>query len=113
MKDTKFAHLSKEKDIENFYKIMYGKKKILTDKDTKNFEASYFAMCLLLPKTPFLEIVNFLGGLESVNTDKEKKESIARLFNVETKLVSVRIYDLLTREKDKKEVKKLSLSNNE
>ena len=67
----------------------------------------------MVPKNNFLEIVNFLGGLESVYTDKEKKESIARLFNVETKLVSVRIYDLLTREKDKKEVKKLSLSNNE
>lgn len=108
--NTKIAHQSKEKDIENFYKIMYGKKKMKTDKDTKNFEASYFAMCLLLPKNSFLQVVNCFGGLDKVQNDKEIKDTIARLFNVETRLISVRIYDLITRDKDILEEKRLTLN---
>ncbi len=102
-----FAHKSKESNIENFYKIMSGKKKIITKRDEYEFEASYFAMCLLLPKDFFLEMVDFLGGIEKVKTDKDNIACLARIFNVEYRLVETRINDILSQEKGQLKSKKL------
>ena len=101
--NSKFAHRTKESDIENFYKIMYGAKKIKTKKDQEDFDAWYFAMCLLLPKDPFLQMIDFLGGMNSVIKDYNKKQCIARCFNVESRLVTLRIKDILSQEKQQQE----------
>ena len=99
--NTKFAHRSKESNIENFYKIMSGEKKIITKRDEYEFEASYFAMCLLLPKDSFLKMIEFLGGIEKVKTDEDSIACLARVFNVEHRLVETRISDIISQEKEK------------
>ena len=99
--NSKFAHILKPDALENFYKIMSGEKKVITKRDEKEWEASYFAMCLLLPKKTFLEVINVFGGMEKVRADFTLKQAIARLFYVEPKLVSIRINDLLEQQKDK------------
>ena len=98
--NNRCAHILKQQNIENFYKYMSGEKEIITNKDNEEFEASYFAMCLLLPKKAFLEVVNVFGGLEKVKKDFTTKQAIARLFFVEPKLVSIRIDDLLSRQNE-------------
>lgn len=109
MKQNKqYAHRSTISDIENFYDIMSGKKKIFTKKDVEEFEASYFAMCLLIPREYFLKFVEVFGGLEKVKLNYNDKTALARLFNVEEKLIEIRIDDLLSQEKEESEIKKLS-----
>lgn len=93
---TQFSHMSKATNIEKFYKIMSGKKRIITKKDELEFEASYFAMCLLLPKDSFLQMIEFLGGIDVVKSDYDKINCIARSFNVEYKLVEARINSLIS-----------------
>ena len=97
---NKFAHRSRESNSENFYKIMSGEKKIITKKDEYEFEASYFAMCLLLPKNYFLKMIEFLGGIKKVKSDPDSIACIARVFNVEYKLVEARINDIISQEKE-------------
>ena len=86
---------------------MSGKKKIITKRDKYEFEASYFAMCLLLPKDFFLQMIEFLGGMEKVKTNQDSKACLARVFNVEYRLVEARINDILTQEKKESKSKKL------
>lgn len=106
--NSKFAHILKQDVLENFYKIMSGEKKVITKNDEEKWEAGYFAMCLLLPKKTFLEIIDVLGGIEKVKSDFTLKQAISRLFYVEPKLVSIRIQDLLSKQKtDIKESKVL------
>lgn len=97
--NNKFGHISKESNFDNFYKIMSGEKKIITKKDEYEFEATYFAMCILLPKDSFIPFVEFLGGLEKVKLDKDSITCLARVFNVENRLVEVRINDIISQEK--------------
>ena len=100
--NNQFAHRTKKSNIEKFYKIMSNKKKIITKKDKHEFEASYFAMCLLLPKNSFLKMVDFLGGIEKVKTDEDSIACLARVFNVEYRLVEARISDIISQEKEQK-----------
>jgi len=112
--NSKFAHRSKISNIENFYKIMSGKKKIITKRDNYEFEASYFAMCLLLPKDSFLKMIDFLGGIEKVKSDQDSIDCLARIFNVEEQLVKVRINDIISQQKEqenKKKIKKKDIKN--
>jgi len=95
--NRQFAHLTKIKDIENFYKIMTGEKKILTKKDKLEWEANYFAMCLLLPRQLFMNLVEFLGGIEFVKNNYDAKCCLSRIFFVEYRLVEIRINELLER----------------
>ena len=97
--NNKFAHRSKKSNIENFYRIMSGEKKIITKRDEAEFEASYFAMCLLLPKDFFSQMIEFLGGMDKVKSDYDSKTALARVFNVEYRLVEIRIADILSQEK--------------
>lgn len=99
--NAKFAHRSKESNIENFYKIMSGEKKIITKRDEYEFEASYFAMCLL-PKDSFIKMIEFLGGIEQVKTDEDSIACLACVFNVEHRLVETRISDIVSQEKEQK-----------
>lgn len=98
--NNQYAHILKQQNIEKFYKFMSGEKEIITNKDNEEFEASYFAMCLLLPEKTFLNVINVFGGLEKVKKDFTTKQAIARLFFVEPKLVSIRIDDLLSRQNE-------------
>lgn len=107
MENNKFAHRNKLKYLENFYKIMYGKKKIITKIDEYEYEASYFAMCLLLPKDIFMKMVDVFGGIEKVSSSKEYIAALSRLFFVEEELVKVRIKDIYSDELEKKHIKKL------
>ncbi len=108
--NNKFGHISKKSNFENFYKIMSGEKKIITKKDEYEFEASYFAMCILLPKDSFIPFVEFLGGLEKVKLDKDSIDCLARVFNVESRLVEIRISDIISQEKERENSKNLSKS---
>ena len=105
--NNKFADRVSKKDIENFYNVMNGKKTILTKKEQEEFEASYFAMCLLIPKETFLNVVNCFGGLETVKNNPTIKAGLARLFFVEEKLINIRINDLIEQQKDKNNCKVL------
>ena len=105
--NNRFAHTLKKSNIENFYKIMSGEKKVITKKDESEFEASYFAMCLLIPKEFFLQMIEFLGGIEIVKSDSDRKECLARVFNVEYKLIEARISDLLSQETEQSKSKLL------
>lgn len=107
MDNNQFARLCKEKDIENFYKIMLSEKKIISKRDEEEFEAGYFAMCLLIPKDSFLKMIDALGGIEFVKSNYEAKECLARAFFVERRLIEIRINDLLLQEKEESKTKKL------
>ena len=100
--NNQFAHRTKESNLENFYKIMSGEKKIITKRDKYEFEASYFGMCLLLPKDSFLDMIEFLGGMEKVKIDEGSIACLARVFNVEHRLVKTRISDIISQEKEQK-----------
>ena len=60
--NNQFAHSSKESNIENFYKIMSGEKKIITKKLNMNFRQVIFAMCFLLLKDSFLKMIDIFWG---------------------------------------------------
>ena len=100
-----FADRTKISDIKNFYKVLSGEKKIMTKRNEYEFEASYFAMCLLLPKDFFLQVIEILGGIEKVKSDQDSIACIARLFNVEYRLVEARIVDIFSQEKENTKVK--------
>lgn len=69
---------------------MSGKKKIITKRDEYEFEASYFAMCLL-PKDLFLKIIEFLGGIDKVKTNENNIAYLSRIFNVENRLIKAKL----------------------
>lgn len=96
-----FGHIGKVWDFDNFYCWMYGVKKPINEEDQKTLEACYFAMCILLPKELFLQIVDCLGGLKTVWCDNQKIFAISKFFRVETSLVKVRIYDFIKQEEEK------------
>lgn len=102
---NQYSHKTNESYIDNFYKIMSGEKKLITKRDEEEFEASYFAMCILLPKEAFLQMIDFLGGMESVKSNTNSKKCLARVFNVEYRLVETRINDLLSQEKQQEKDK--------
>lgn len=114
--EVRYAHRTKNSDFENFYNIMYGVREIKTKKEEQDFEACYFAMCLLLPKESFLQTIEILGGMDMVMRDFTRRQSLARFFNVEPRLVKVRMWDLLSQEEQKQQeqtaIKKIKTYNN-
>lgn len=108
---SKYAHRLQFNDTERLFRIMSGEVKIITKKQREEFEAGYFALCLLLPKDFFLKIVDVFGGIEVVKGDDGIQSAIARLFNVEKRLVKIRIKLLLedmkqNKTNEKKKIKK-------
>lgn len=96
---TQYAHKSLNKDLNKFCDYMYGCKTPKTKRDIENFEASYFAMCLLLPKEVLLETsIVLCGSLKAVLENEDYFNSIAALFNVEPWLLKLRIDDILAKE---------------
>lgn len=111
---NELAHRTKAWDIDDFYRAIYGVKEITTEREKMDFEAWYFAMCLLLPKESFLQKVELLGGMNAVISDSVKKNLLARFFKVEPRLVMVRIKDILSQQEHQTEeikCKKLSGEN--
>lgn len=64
------------------------------EEDTADLEAAYFAMVLLIPEEPLQMLINFLGGMEIVKEDANRKQTLARVFNVEEWLIEARIKDI-------------------
>lgn len=90
-----FAHKGKICDFYKFRCWMYGAIEAANEEEQKNFEAYYFAMCLLLPEEAFMREVNSLGGLKTVLCDDDKIYRISKIFKVEIPLVKVRINDFI------------------
>lgn len=97
----KYGHIYKTKDRNLFFDHMLCGKKLLSKKEKEEIEASYFAMCLLLPEESFKQLASMVGGLEEafVNPDK-----IAHFCDVEPLLVQVRAKDLLERAQKEQKV---------
>ncbi len=96
---TQYAHKSLDKDINKFCDFMYGRKTPKTKRDIENYEASYFAMCLLLPEELLLETsIVLCGSLKAVLENVDYFNSIAALFNVEPWLLKLRIDNILASE---------------
>ena len=89
----KFARRDTIDSLDLFYDVMLYDRKIKNEAEKENVEASYFAMCLLLPREPFLEAVNNLGGIDECYAINNIKE-LSKMFNVEPKLVRTRLKDL-------------------
>ena len=106
----KYGHRLQFKDTEKVFRIMSGEKKIHNKREREEWEAGYFAMCLLLPRDYFLKVVDFFGGIDVVKSDDEIQDAISRLFNVEKRLVKIRIKllleDMKQEENNKKKIKK-------
>ena len=96
----KYAHIAKEKDRSLFFDYIFNDKKLKTKEEQAEVEASFFAMCLLLPQQLFTNIANAVGGLEAVY---EEPEAVARFFLVEDILVRARAKDLMDRKKEQQE----------
>lgn len=92
---SKYGHRLQNADTEKLFRVMLDKRKIRTKKEQEEFEAGYFALCLLLPKDDFLKIVDVFGGIDVVKDNDEIQSAIARLFNVEKILVKIRIKYLI------------------
>ena len=86
-----------------FYDVMLYGKQIESVKEKEEIEASYFAMCLLLPSKEFDLVVNSYGGLEEAYKDHKKIKEIANRFFVEEELVRCRIVDKLSDDKEETE----------
>lgn len=95
-----FAHVGKVCDFYKFRCWMYGAIEAANEEEQKNFEAYYFAMCLLLPKEAFMREVNSLGGLKTVLCDNDKIYRISKIFKVEIPLVKVRINDFIKQQEE-------------
>lgn len=103
----KYAHIYKTKDRNLFFNHMLYGKKILSKKEKEEVEASYFAMCLLLPEEPFKQLASMVGGLEAAF---EHPDKIAHFCDVEPLLVKVRAKDLMERvQKEQKSSIKVKL----
>lgn len=89
----KFERLDTIDSLNLFYDVMLCDRKIKNETEKEEVEASYFAMCLLLPRELFLEAVNYLGGIDECYKINNI-EALSRLFRVEDKLVRVRLKDL-------------------
>ncbi len=89
----KFARRDTIHSLALFYDVMLYGRKIKNEAEKDNVEASYFAMVLLLPREPFLEAVNNLGGIDECYAINNIRE-LSKMFNVEPKLVQIRLKDL-------------------
>lgn len=77
------------------YDVICCGKKIENDEQENEFDASYMAMCLLLPIDAFKKEIIDNGGLIEVSKNKSKIRKIAAKFEVSEKLVLCRIKSLM------------------
>ena len=106
----RFAERDTVDSLNLFYDVMLCNRKIKSKTEKEDFEASYFAMCLLLPRESFLNMVNYLGGFDECYK-MDNITILSRVFNVEKRLVNVRLKDLsITLEKEQEQKKDLAKS---
>lgn len=86
-------HFNYSGDSRIFFEVLLGNKEIGSEEDLKEFQTSYFAMCILLPKKSFTSIVNRLGGLNECK-NQSKIEFLSKIFMVDPILVIARIKSL-------------------
>lgn len=72
----------------------------------------YFAVCILMPRKSFTDIVNVLGGINIVIRNKEMIEIIQRVFKVPMDAVVFRVMEFYLEElknnKENKDFNRLS-----
>ena len=76
----RFARRDTIDSINLFYDVILCDRKIKNESEKEDFEASYFAMCLLLPKEPFLDTVNYLGGIDECYKNNNIKDVTLKLY---------------------------------
>lgn len=98
-----------QRDIEGslnlFYDVMLCGRKVKTKKEQKDVDASYFAMCILIPEKKFKDIIKLLGGIEKCYNE-ENIDILSKIFKVEKRLLLVRLKTLS--EEKKKSMNKSS-----
>ena len=61
--EKEFVHRCRHFDHASFfYDVMVNGRKITCEFERESFEASYFAMCLLIPEETFKEALNLIHG---------------------------------------------------
>ena len=100
----KFARRDTVDSMNLFYDVMLCDRTIRTEEEKKEIEASYFAMCLLLPKETFLQSVNILGGFDECYK-MEKITLLSNIYGVEKRLIRVRLKDLKSRVSEEENLK--------
>lgn len=97
---SKFARRDTYDSISLFYDVILYGREIKTLEEKEEIEASYLAMCWLLPTEEFDLVIKSFGGLESAYKEHRKIERIAKIFNVEEQLVRCRIKERMNDEKN-------------
>ena len=85
-------HVCFKDDIQFFYDVMLNGKQITNEEELKEFEASYFAMCLLIPENTIRSIVEKAGiGFSLKQTSIS---ALSKLFMVDERLMKIRLTTL-------------------
>lgn len=102
--EKEFVHRCRHFDHASFfYDVMVNGRKITCEFERESFEASYFAMCLLIPEETFKEALNLIHGrLEGSYIDAEKIELLSSIFNVEENLIVCRIISMMDKKANQK-----------
>ena len=95
------------------YSYLLGNNNVkLNKKQKEDADATYFAICILMPRKSFANIVNVLGGINIVIRNKEMIEIIQRIFKVPMDAVVFRVMEFYLEElknnKENKDFNRLS-----
>lgn len=82
----------KKADIESSAGIS-GRRRLITDADWLEHHAKYFSAAILMPKTPFLQVVSELTG-KCLLPEAELSEKLAAVFQVSPASVKIRLEQL-------------------
>lgn len=99
----RFARKDTIDSMNLFYDVMLCDRNIKSKEEKEDVEASYFAMCLLLPEKAFMNIVNSFGGIDE-SYKEDNVRTLARIFRVEKKLIRVRLKDLASKTNEKSDL---------
>ena len=91
---SKFAHRLACEPMDLFYECEVLGREIKTQEELESIESSYFAMQLLIPDKRFMKIINTKKGGLSDWTNKEDIKTLSRIFNVEPRLIEIKIVDI-------------------
>ena len=95
------------------YSYLLGNNNVkLNKKQKEDADATYFAICILMPRKSFLQVVNILGGINNVIHNKKYIYIIQRVFKVPMDAVVFRVMEFyledLEDKKDNNNFNKLS-----
>jgi len=107
MSNTRKSDVEKLRLSEDYrmflYSYLLGNNNVkLNKKQKEDAEATYFAVCLLMPRKSFLSIVNYLGGINNVIHNKKYIYVIQRIFKVPIDAVVFRVMEFYFEELENK-----------